>query len=179
MAVGRLRDGATLQEARAELETINRRLEAAYPATNRGVVPRVDTYSQFFIGPDAPVIYGSLWVAAWFVLLIACANLANLTVARTIGRWRDFSTRIALGAGQARMMRQIFVESLALAGVAGVSAGGSLNGACARGLSKPPPFTRYSTIRWIPHAGLSCCNLRCRGDFGFAGSDGQSFADSV
>jgi macrolide transport system ATP-binding/permease protein len=74
MAVGRLRDGANLQEARTELGTINRRLEAAYPATNRGVVARVDTWSQANIGPDAPVIYGSLWVAAWFVLLIACAN---------------------------------------------------------------------------------------------------------
>ena len=120
MAVGRLRDGANLQEARAELETINRRLEAAYPATNRGVVPRVDTWSQANIGPDAPIIYGSLWVAAWFVLLIACANLANLTVARTVGRWSDFSIRIALGAGRARMMRQIFVESLTLTSVAGV-----------------------------------------------------------
>ncbi len=120
MAVGRLRDGANLQEARAELEAINRRLETAYPATNRGVVPRVNNYSQYNIGPDAPVIYGSLWVAAWFVLLIACANLANLTVARTVGRWSDFSTRIALGAGRGRMMRQIFVESLTLTIMAGV-----------------------------------------------------------
>ncbi len=120
LAVGRLRDGANLQEARAELETINHRLEAAYPATNRGVVPSLATYSQSFIGPDAPVIYGSLWVAAWFVLLIACANLANLTVARTVGRWRDFSIRIALGAGRGRMMRQIFVESLTLTSVAAV-----------------------------------------------------------
>lgn len=120
LAVGRLRDGANLQEARAELETINRRLETAYPATNRGVVPSLATYSQSFIGPDAPVIYGSLWVAAWFVLLIACANLANLTVARTVGRWRDFSIRIALGAGRGRMMRQIFIESLTLTSVAGV-----------------------------------------------------------
>jgi putative ABC transport system permease protein len=120
MAVGRLKDGANLREARAELETINHRLEAAYPATNRGEVPSVSTYSQSFIGPDAPVIYGSLWVAAWFVLLIACANLANLTVARTVGRRSDFSIRIALGAGRWRMMRQIFVESLTLTSVAGV-----------------------------------------------------------
>ena len=120
LAVGRLRDGANLQEARVDLETINHRLEAAYPATNRGVVPNVATYSQSFIGPDAPVIYGSLWVAAWFVLLIACANLANLTVARTVGRWNDFSIRIALGAGRGRMMRQIFVENLTLTSVAGV-----------------------------------------------------------
>lgn len=120
MVVARLRDGINLREARAELETINRRLETAYPATNRGVVPRVDTWSQSNVGPDAPVIYGSLWVAAWFVLLIACANLANLTMARTVGRWRDFSIRIALGAGRVRMMRQIFVESLTLTTVAGV-----------------------------------------------------------
>jgi putative ABC transport system permease protein len=120
MAVGRLRDEANLREARAELETIDRRLEAAYPATNRGVVASVNTYSQVNIGPDAPIIYGSLWVAAWFVLLIACANLANLSVARTVGRWSDFSIRIALGAGRARMMRQIFVESLTLTSVAGV-----------------------------------------------------------
>ena len=118
MAFGRLRHGVSAQEARTELETINRRLEVAWPATNRGVVPRVDTHSQFFIGPDASIIYGSLWAAAWFVLLIACANLANLTLARTIGRWREFSTRIALGAGQLRMVRQILAESLTLASVA-------------------------------------------------------------
>lgn len=119
MAFGRLRDGVTLEEARTELKTINLRLEAAYPATNRGVVPRVDTYSQFFIGPDAPIIYGSLWAAAWFVLLIACANLANLTLARTTGRWREFATRMALGAGLGRMIRQILVESFLLASLAG------------------------------------------------------------
>ncbi len=119
MVTGRLRDGISLQEARAELETINRRLEADYPATNRGVVPSVATHSEINSGRDAPVIWGSLFAAAWFVLLIACANLANLTLVRTVGRWREFSTRIALGAGQARLMRQILVESLMLAGIAG------------------------------------------------------------
>ena len=118
--VGRLRNGATLEEARAEIETINRRLEAEYPATNRSLVPTVVSYSQMNSGPNAPIIWGSLWAGACFVLLIACANLANLTLVRTMGRWRDFSTRIALGAGQGRMIRQMFVESLLLAGVAGV-----------------------------------------------------------
>jgi predicted permease len=121
-AVGRLRDGVSLQEARAELETINRRLEADYPATNRGLVPTVATHSETNSGRNASVIWGSLWTAAWFVLLIACANLANLTLVRTMGRWRDFSTRIALGAGQWRMMRQIVAESLMLTGVAGALA---------------------------------------------------------
>jgi putative ABC transport system permease protein len=119
LVFGRLRDDASLEGARAELRTINRRLEVAFPETNRGVVPTVETYSQFFIGPDAPIVYGSLWAAAWFVFLIACANLANLSLARTIGRWRDFSTRTALGAGQGRIMRQVFVESLMLVSVAG------------------------------------------------------------
>jgi predicted permease len=118
MAFGRLAEGVTAAAARAELQTIARRLEAAYPATNRGVVPRVDAWSQFFIGPDAATVYGSLWAAAWFVLLIACANLANLALARTVGRSHEFSTRIALGAGQGRMTRQILLEGLALSSVA-------------------------------------------------------------
>ena len=119
MAFGRLAEGTTIGGARAELETINRRLAASYPVTNRDVVPRVSTYSQIFVGPSAPVVYGSLWAAAWFVLLIACANLANLTLARTLGRSREFSTRIALGAGHWRMVRQILTESLLLAGAGG------------------------------------------------------------
>ena len=119
IAFGRLRDGVTRQEARAELETINRRLETDYPATNRGLVPTVATHSTMNSGRDAPLIWGSLWAAAWFVLLIACANLANLTLVRTMGRWREFSIRMALGAGTGRMMRQIVAESLLLAGVAG------------------------------------------------------------
>ena len=116
-AVGRLRDGATLSQARAELETINRRLEAADPVTIRGI-PIVGTYAQRHVAPDAPMIYGSLWVGAWFVLLIACANVANLTLARTLGRWREFTTRIALGAGLGRMTRQVVLEVFLLAGVA-------------------------------------------------------------
>ena len=168
----------TCEEARAELETINRRLEAAYPATNRGVVPRVNTYSQSFIGPDAPVIYGSLWVAAWFVLLIACANLANLTVARTVGRWRDFSTRIALGAGRGRMMRQIFVESLTLASVAGALGWWITKwGVRAWAVETASIYQILDYTVGFRHAGLSGCDLPCCGDFVFPGSDGQSFAD--
>jgi putative ABC transport system permease protein len=119
LAIGRLRDGARLQEARAELEAINRRLEADYPATNRGVLATDMTHAGMNSGPDAPIIWGSLWAGAWFVWLIACANVANLSLVRTIGRWRELSTRIALGAGRGRMVRQMFLESLILAGVAG------------------------------------------------------------
>ena len=119
MVVGRLRDRVHAQEAYAELETIDRRLEHAYPATNRGLVPTMATHATLNSGPDAPIIWGSLWMAALFVLLIACANLANLTLVRTLARQREFSTRIALGAGPGRMTRQILLENLTLAGVAG------------------------------------------------------------
>jgi putative ABC transport system permease protein len=115
MAVGRLRDAATAQQAQAELQTINRRVEAGYPVTNRGVEPELHTYSEIVSGPDARVVWGSLWVGSLFVLFVACANLANLELVRTAGRRRDFATRIALGAGQARMVRQILLEMLVLA----------------------------------------------------------------
>src|SRR6201999_4059729 len=108
--------------AYGELETISRRLEASYPATNRGVVPGLVDNMHYHAGPNAPVIYGSLWVGAWFVLLIACANMANLTLVRTMARSREFSTRMALGAGQARMMRQVLMENLTLALAAGTIA---------------------------------------------------------
>jgi putative ABC transport system permease protein len=119
MAFGRLTDASSRPEALAELETINRGLEADYPATNRGLVPTMMTHAALNSGPDAPMIWGSLWAAAWFVLLIACANLAHLTLVRTMGRWRDFATRMALGAGQARMIRQIVAESVMLVCAAG------------------------------------------------------------
>jgi len=120
VVVARLNDGATQQQARVELEAINRRLESDYPLTNRGLTPSLATHSESMSGRDARLIWGSLWVAAWCVLLVACASLANLSMVRTIGRWREFSTRIALGAGQMRMVRQILLESVILAGIAAV-----------------------------------------------------------
>jgi predicted permease len=122
VGVGRLAPGATVASARADIETIASRLAAAYPATNRGVVPRVETHAQFVVGPDAATIYGTLWGAAWFVLLIACANLANLQLARARRRSDELTTRIALGAGRWRLTRQASIESLLLAGVGGAVA---------------------------------------------------------
>jgi predicted permease len=123
-AAARLRDGVTLPEARAELEAINRQLEVAYPETNRGVVPSVVDHAQFTSGADARVIWGSLWAAAGLVLLIACANVANLTVVRSVGRWREFVTCLALGAGRRRIVRQMLLESALIAGAAALPAWG-------------------------------------------------------
>ena len=118
-AFGRLKYGVTAESARAEMETIGRRLEIAYPLTDKGFLPKVRNFHEFYIGPNASLIYGSLWGAVGFVLLIACANLANLLLARAIGRSREISVRIALGAGRWRIIRQLLIESVMLSGLGG------------------------------------------------------------
>jgi putative ABC transport system permease protein len=117
--VGRLTDGATVESARAEVETIAKRLAIEYPATNREFRPVVGPFHEFFIGPNAMLIYGSMWGAVGFVLLIACANLANLLLARAIDRSREISIRVALGAGRWRIIQQLLIESVTLSGVGG------------------------------------------------------------
>jgi putative ABC transport system permease protein len=117
-AFGRLADAATITTAQAEIDTIGRRLESDYPLTNRDVRPYLTTF-QNFLGPNAAVFYRAIWGAVGFVLLIACANLANLLLARNIGRSREVSVRIALGATRQRIMRQFLVESVMLSSVGG------------------------------------------------------------
>jgi putative ABC transport system permease protein len=119
-AFGRLADGVTHQAARAEMENIGRRLERAYPSTNRGVIPAVKNFREFWMGPDAVALYGSMWAAVAFVLLIACANLANLLLGRELDRSREISIRIGLGAGRWRIMRQLLIESVLLSIAGGV-----------------------------------------------------------
>jgi putative ABC transport system permease protein len=119
-AFGRLADGVTLQQARSEMEAIGRHLERTYPSLNRDVVPSVKTFHEFWAGPNAVALYGSLWAAVTFVLLIACANLANLTLAKAIGRSRELAVRMALGAGRWRVVRQSLIESLLLSSAGGL-----------------------------------------------------------
>jgi putative ABC transport system permease protein len=113
-AFGRLAPGVTFQSARTEVESIIKRLETEYPLTDRRWHLSVQNFHQFFIGPNAAVLYGSMWGAVGFVLLIACANLANLMLARALGRSHEISVRIALGAGRWRIVRQLLIESVML-----------------------------------------------------------------
>ncbi|HEY2149347.1 MAG TPA: ABC transporter permease [Vicinamibacterales bacterium] len=118
---GRLRDGVSIENAQAELNVVASRLANAQPLTNRGVEARVRTFSEFFIGSRAAAIYGAMWAAVGFVLLIACANLANLMLARAISRAHEVTLRLALGAERWQIVRQVLIESLLLSVLGGAA----------------------------------------------------------
>ena len=90
-AVGRLANGATIDSAQAELDTIGRRLMADHPASNDNVRPHVQTFREFFLGPHTAAIYAALTAAVFFVLVIVCANLANLQLTRAVSRATELS----------------------------------------------------------------------------------------
>ncbi len=114
LAFGRMRNGVTVKSARAEMETIARHLEAAYPVTNQGFSPVVHTFNEEFNGPQITIMFSALLGAVGFVLLIACANVANLLLGRAVSRTREVSIRTALGASRWRVIRQLLVESVML-----------------------------------------------------------------
>jgi putative ABC transport system permease protein len=119
-AVGRLRPGVTLDQARADVAAIARNIEAQFKE-NAGIGMYAEDYTTSLVGDVRP----ALWIllgAVGFVLLIACANVANLMLARASARHREFTIRAALGAGHIRLMRQTLVES-ALLGAAGGASG--------------------------------------------------------
>lgn len=124
MAIGRLNPGATVNEAQVEMSVIARRLEQAYPATNKGAGTRVEPL-RAALYPWAGRILYPLLGAVGFVLLIACGNSANLMLSRSETRRKEFAVRASLGAGRGRLMQQLFAES-ALMGVLGGASGAAL-----------------------------------------------------
>lgn len=117
--LGRLADGVSAQQALAEMQTIGRRLRARYPRTD-SVLPLVRTFPEFFIRAESIRVYQAMLGAVTFLLLIACGNLANLLLSRSIDRSRELSVRLALGAGRGRIIRQLLVESVLLSAPGGV-----------------------------------------------------------
>jgi putative ABC transport system permease protein len=116
--VGRLRIGATLDQARSELRAISVRLEAAYPATNRAIAAlAVSLGEQMGRGPARALMV--LTATVLFVLLICCANIANLLLARLLRREEEFAVRAAIGASPRDLLRQLLTENLLLAALGG------------------------------------------------------------
>jgi len=112
-AVGRLKPGVTLQQARADMDTISQRLAETYPDADKGTGIALLPLKQDVVGDIQPFLL-VLLAAVAFVLLIACVNVANLLLARSTGRLREFAIRAALGARQGRVIRQLLTESLVL-----------------------------------------------------------------
>jgi predicted permease len=119
LVFGRMADGVSAKTAKAEMDGIARNLEKAYPATNKGFTLSMRTTSEQLVGPEITSLFLSMMVAVGFVLLIACANVANLLLSRAVGRSREISIRVAIGAGKWRIIRQLLLESVILSGIGG------------------------------------------------------------
>src|SRR5262249_41880916 len=119
-AIGRLAPAATIVQARAELEAITGRLARDFPDTNKDLRPLVQYFNDRVVNGPVRVVFLSLMGAVGFVLLIACASVANGRVGRAGRGRRELGVRVSRGASRWRIVRQLLVESMLLSILSGV-----------------------------------------------------------
>jgi putative ABC transport system permease protein len=112
--IARLKSGVGVAVAQTELTVIAQRLEKTYPDDNKGAGFKMEAYQERITGDVRPALFALLGAVS-VLLLIACANIANLQMARALGRKREMAIRSALGAGRMRVARQLFTENIVLA----------------------------------------------------------------
>lgn len=117
-AVGRLKSGVALEQAREELASLSRSMKERWPEARLSEVVAVPLHEDLVTAARGPLHL--VFIAVGLVLLVACVNVANLVLARTMGRVNEFAVRLALGSGSRRIVRQMLVESLVLAGLGGL-----------------------------------------------------------
>ena len=118
---GMLKPGVPLEQAAADFDVASRRLAAAYPKDDKDTAALAQTFQQRYNGDEIALIFSLMMAAVSFVLLIACANVANMMLARALARRREISIRTAMGASRWRIVRQLLVESLLLSALGGVA----------------------------------------------------------
>src|SRR6185436_6248801 len=116
--IARLADGVTIDQARSEMDAITRQLESEHADSNKDVRAIITRAQDQLVQNVRPALLMLLGAVA-LVLLIACANVANLLLVRAVGRQKEMAVRIAIGAGRAQLIRQLVVESLVLAAIGG------------------------------------------------------------
>lgn len=125
-AFAKLKPGISLEQARAQMDTVGTRISQAYPESNKGWGVTIDRYSDVIVDTNLRQSLYVLLGAVGMLLLIGCANLANLTLARGAAREREVAVRSALGAGRHRLIRQFLTENVLLAiagGILGIGVG--------------------------------------------------------
>lgn len=113
--LARLRDGVSSRQAGADVAAIASRLEREFPSTNGGVAPTMRTLKRALVPAGYYGLFYTMLLAAFGVLLIGCANVASLLLARASARTHEIAVRQAIGAGRARLIRQLVIEALVLA----------------------------------------------------------------
>ena len=124
--IGRLRNGTELAEARAEIETMTRQLAALHPSTSKPIRARVVAVNDRYQGSITDPAWITFMAVGMLVVLISCANAANLMLGRSLNRSREIAIRTTLGASRLRVIRQLCIEGAVLA---------ALGGACGLGLA--------------------------------------------
>ncbi len=159
--IGRLKDGVSVQHARAEMTSIARQLEQEYPDSNRGQGASVMPLSEAIVGDIRSILLVLLGGAA-LLLLIACVNVASLLLVRAESRRREMALRRALGASHARLLRQFLTEALVL-----VAAGGALGLMCAHAamqlLIGLIPIDMSASMPYLNGLGLNAHVATCAG----------------
>jgi putative ABC transport system permease protein len=118
--IGRLNPGVTIDHARREMQAIAERLQQLYPASNKMEGVELTPMRNQMVGNLRTIIW-LIFAAFALILLIACANVSNLILARSAERQREMALRATLGAGRGRLVRQLLIESLMLAGLGGIA----------------------------------------------------------